>query len=108
MGWLPNPSGNLIVLRLVLSLGPLLLTPVLFYLLAEGHLNLGGGEKDILLLIPWIAWSLIYAVSFWVCWRKGYPPGRSAWRSALVGLVGLGVLGLALFLVGELGILGRF
>ena len=27
---------------------PLLLTPVFFYVLAEGVLNLGGGEKDII------------------------------------------------------------
>ena len=36
------------VLRLILSIVPLALTTPLGYLIAEGYLNFGGGEKDLL------------------------------------------------------------
>lgn len=97
-----------IVVRIVLSLLPLGLTPVLGYLLAQGYINLGGGEKDILLLIPWLIWSLVFGFSSLVFWRRGYPIAPALWRSALVGLAGLVVLGVSLTLLGRLGIGGLF
>jgi hypothetical protein len=56
--------------KLILSIMPVLLTPVWGYLIADGYINFGGGEKDLLLLIPWIVWSLIYLVIFIVAWIK--------------------------------------
>ncbi len=50
-------------LQVLLALLPLLLSPVLFFALAEGYLNLGGGEKDIVFVLPWLLWSLLFAVS---------------------------------------------
>ena len=97
-----------IALRLTMTVLPLLLTPVLGYLLAQGYINLGGGEKDILVLLPWMAWSLVFAISSWVLWRRGYSVVRSSWRSALVGLAGLAVLGVTLTILGQLGIGGLF
>ncbi len=95
-------------LRLIVSLLPLLLTPVLGSLLAQGNINLGGGEKDILLLLPWMAWSLVFAISSWVLWRRGYSIVGSSWRSALVGLAGLTILSVTLAILGQLGIGGLF
>jgi hypothetical protein len=40
---------------------PVLLTPVWGYLIADGYINFGGGEKDLLLGIP-VAGD---------CWRRG-------------------------------------
>jgi len=97
-----------IALPLIVSLLPLALTPVLGYLLAQGYINLGGGEKDILVLLPWMVWSLVFAVSSWVFWRRGYSIVRSSWRSALVGLAGLAILGVTLTILGQLGIGGLF
>ena len=50
------------VVQAIFATVPLLLTPVLFYALAEGVLNLGGGEKDIIWVFPWLSWSIIFAV----------------------------------------------
>jgi len=94
------------VVRVVLSLLPLGLTPALGYVLANGHLNLGGGEKDILVLLPWLVWSLLFAVSSWVFWRREYSITRSLLASALVGLFGLAIVGVALTILGQLGIGG--
>ncbi len=60
------------VLRLILSIIPLALTPLLGYLIAEGYLNFGGGEKDLLLLIPWMFWSVLYFVLFLIFWKRKF------------------------------------
>jgi hypothetical protein len=64
------------ILNLELCLLPLEIAPVLGYLISEGVLNFGGGEKDILLLIPWLVWSLLYAVLFIIFWMKGWTTKR--------------------------------
>ena len=71
-----------IVLRLSLCLFPSALTPIWAYLIAEGYLNFGGGEKDLLLLIPWIIWSLLYFIIFVVSWLKRLPVKRAIAYSA--------------------------
>ena len=53
-----------------LCLGPLAVTPLLALLIAEGYLNFGGGEKDLLLVLPWILWSLVYGIVFAACWGR--------------------------------------
>ena len=42
---------------------PLLLTPLWGHLLASGIVNLGGGEKDLLVLIPYVFWCLLFLVA---------------------------------------------
>ena len=58
------------LLQMVICLLPLAFTPILGFLLADGTLNLGGGEKDLLLLIPWLIWSFIFLVIFVISWIK--------------------------------------
>jgi len=65
------------------------LTPVLFYALAGGVLNLGGGEKDILFVVPWLLRALVFAGSCWILWFRGHALGAGLWRAALAGLAGL-------------------
>lgn len=48
----------------------MLLTPIWGYLIADGYLNFGGGEKDLFLLIPWIIWAFIYLLIFIIAWIK--------------------------------------
>jgi hypothetical protein len=73
---------------------PLLLTPLLIYGLAEGVLDFGGGEKDILLALPWLIWSLAFAVSSFILICKRWTLSRWLLRSALLAttvLLGLGI-----------------
>ncbi len=60
--------------KLLLGLIPLLLTPLWAFLMAESYLDLGGGDKDLLLLIPWSAWSLIYFSIYVAAWKKQKDP----------------------------------
>lgn len=66
-----------VTVRLVIILLPLLFTPVLASGINNGVLNFGGGEKDIVLLVPWLLWSISYAVAGAVCWRRHLKPARS-------------------------------
>lgn len=82
-------------LQVLLALTPLLMTPALLYVLAEGFLDFGGGEKDIILTLPWFIWSLVFAIcSFFLICRRW---GMTRWvvvsaLIATIGVVGLGVV----------------
>ena len=54
--------------KFILCLFPLLLTPIWGYLIADGYLNFGGGEKDLFLLVPWMTWAFIYFLIFIITW----------------------------------------
>ncbi len=60
-------------MQAVLATVPLLVAPLLLYGLAEGILDFGGGEKDIILIFPWITWSVIFAICAYVLIIKGLP-----------------------------------
>ncbi len=62
--------------KIAVCLLPLALTPLWGFLISEGYLNFGGGCKDIILLIPWLLWSLFYSLFFIVLWIRGRPFGR--------------------------------
>jgi hypothetical protein len=84
------------------------LTPVLVQLIATGRLDLGGGEKDLVWVIPWFLWSLIFAVTSLFLWHRRWSAARSFTRSALAGLGGVLLAAVILALLGQLGVAGRF
>ncbi len=93
------------VLRLILSILPLALTPLLGFLIAHGYLNFGGGEKDLFLLIPWIVWSVVYFVLFLIFWRRKLSIQKGCGYAAL-GATGALVLIYVVMLIWFVGILG--
>jgi hypothetical protein len=68
-----------IALRLLIAGLPLLLA-LLFAFLVTAPLSFGSGEKDILLALPLLLWSLVYLVCFLVLWVRHRP----LWRSCAV------------------------
>lgn len=93
--------------RVMTALLPLALAPVLVMLIANGQLDLGGGEKDLVWVVPWFLWSMIFAVSSFVLWYRGWSLWRSSARSAAVAFAGVVLAALALAAFGQLGIGGR-
>jgi hypothetical protein len=87
------------LLQVLLATVPLLLTPALVYALAEGWLNLGGGEKDILLAFPWLIWSVVFALCSYVLIYRRWTVGRWLRRSALFATGLLGILWILAFFV---------
>ena len=96
------------VLRVVIALLPVAVAPVLVILIANGELDLGGGEKDLVWVLPWLLWSIIFAVSSFILWYRGWSLLRSSARSAAVGFGGVVIAALLLAVFGQLGIGGRF
>src|SRR5262245_19153592 len=95
-------------IRVSLALLPLFSSPVLGFLLARGYLNLGGGENDIILVLPWAFCSLVYGISCLFLWHRSWPFGRSTLFSIIVAIAGLVLAGVTLAGVGQLGVGGRF
>jgi hypothetical protein len=93
-----------IFLQALLALAPLLLTPLLIYLLAEGIFDFGGGEKDIILALPWFIWSVVFAMCSFILIYQRWSIARWVTRSILIStsvLVGLWVI---TYIVSVLGI----
>ena len=72
--------------NIVLAAVPLLIAPVLFFALAEGWLDFGGGEKDILIALPYALWALIFFVVSLILVVRGWPLRRWAGRAALLSV----------------------
>lgn len=92
------------VLHVVIAMVPLVLSPLVLFSLAEGWVDLGGGEKDVLFVIPYLIGSLTFSICGLVLVAKRWPLARWVKRSIAVS-VGL-LLGLAMvaFVTSWLGI----
>ena len=94
-----------IVLRLILSLLPLGLAPLMLHLIGYGYLDFGGGCKDVVMIIPWMVWSLIYLIISLVCWRKQWSIAK-AMAYSVSGATGMLALLFLVLLVGSSAWLG--
>ena len=95
-----------VAVRLVVALFPAALVPLLVYLIGEGYISLGGGEKDVVWVLPWLLWSIVFAISSFVFWQRGWPMPRSTVWSAITALIGVLVVAAMLAVMGDLGIGG--
>lgn len=57
--------------RVAAGLLPAALTVGLGLLVAENRLSFGAGDKDLMLVVPMGAWSLLYAVAYYGGLRSG-------------------------------------
>lgn len=94
--------------RISAALLPLAGTPVLFFGIVEGWIDLGGGEKDLVWVLPCLLWSMLFAVASLVCWRRGTAFIRSIAASAMLATAGVLIVAVVVALAGELGVAGRF
>jgi hypothetical protein len=99
-------AGSSPLLRVILGLAPLALTPAFFFLAAEGYLNFGGGCKDVILVFPWVLWSFAYCICFLLVGRRGYSlPGSAALAAGgATVLLALAAAMLHLYAAGRLGV----
>jgi hypothetical protein len=82
------------VIRIMTAFAPLLLTPVLGWAINNGTLNFGGGEKDVILLVPWLVWAIGFATAALVYWWRQAGLGPVALAGRCVGHGGPDVRGL--------------
>ena|SRR5438093_11955673 len=103
-----RPAG-IGVVRIVTAFAPLLLTPALSRAINNGTLTFGGGEKDIILIIPWLLWSVGFATAALVGWRRHVRLSWSlVWSAAwATGIVMSIAFAFALLAPGSLGLQRR-
>ena len=90
--------------KLGIAIAPLLLACVSAWLLMEGVMSLGGGEKDIFLAIPLLFWSLVFLCSYPVLSRRQPVAAiRPIGLSAGIATVAVVVVWLVLFGVSSIG-----
>ena len=58
------------LLKSLLAVLPLLLTLLVAWLVMDGYLNFGGGEKDMFIAVPLLLWSLIYLFCCLILWWR--------------------------------------
>ena len=89
----------MVVLRLLIAVAPLLASLLFAWLVMEGNLNFGGGEKDIFLTVPLLIWSGIFLLSELTLWLQGFVVRRSVTVSAglATGLTALAWVALFIF-----------
>jgi len=78
------------------GLWPLVMFPLFYWLTSEGHLDFGGGEKDIILVVPLAVYSLIYLILYMVVLKFAFPLLKAFVFSILGALVLLVLIGMAL------------
>ena len=86
---------------------PVLLTPLLLFAIAEGWLDFGGGEKDIILVFPYFIGTAAFFACALVLILKRWPPRRWIRRSVAVSLLFLGGLAIAAYMSSWLGVAGH-
>jgi len=92
------------VCHLAAAVLPVLLTPLLLFAIAEDWLNFGGGEKDLLLIIPYFIGASTFSISAIFLIVKKWALGQWLVRSILVSGTVLIALGLAAYITSSLGI----
>jgi hypothetical protein len=84
-------------LRILSALVPLGLTPLLAYFISNGTLNFGGGCKDIVLVLPWLLWSLLYFLACVVLWIRNVRLGKATLSAAVLSSALLVILFFGLY-----------
>jgi hypothetical protein len=88
-----------IIKRIALALAPLALCALASVLLLRGALDFGGGEKDVLLLVPLLVWSTAYSLCYCVLWTTGRGLGSEVRLSVGIATAVLIVCWVALFVL---------
>lgn len=97
-------SEQLKVSHLFLAFVPIALTPGLILVLAEGFIDLGGGEKDILAAFPYFVLTLIFFLSSTVLILKRWELRKWVSRAMFISLGSMAFLGIIAYITSWLGI----
>ncbi|RDE19402.1 hypothetical protein DV711_10920 [Motiliproteus coralliicola] len=92
------------ITQAVLAALPLLLSPLLLFALAEGWLDFGGGEKDVLLVLPYLILTFTFFCCSLVLILKRWPLSRWVKRSAALSFGLLLLLWIVAYVTSWLGV----
>jgi hypothetical protein len=80
------------IAKVIGAVWPLVIFPILLYLTVQGTLDLGGGEKDIVIAIPMLVFTLFYIVSYIFLLKKKKRTFIALMLSAFISLLLLVVI----------------
>jgi len=83
--------------RAISLLWPLPLVPFTGLAITEGWLSFGGGEKDIILVLPLAVFAIVYVFAALLLWALGVAPAPAARRATLAAFLFLLVIWGTLF-----------
>ncbi len=86
---------------------PVLLSPLILIAIGGGWLDFGGGEKDVLLIIPYFIGTLTFFVCALVLIVKRWPVRRWLMRSLAVSVVLMFGLAIVLYIGSWPGVAGH-
>jgi len=72
--------------RLCSAFAPLVGTIALAWSVTGGPLTFGGGEKDIVLILPVAIWSVLFAAISLAMWARSAPIARASKLAAVAAL----------------------
>ncbi len=58
------------IAKVIGAVWPLVIFPILLFLTAQGSIGFGGGEKDIVIAIPMLVFTLFYLISYIILIKK--------------------------------------
>jgi hypothetical protein len=83
-----------ILIKMLLLVIPILLTPVWYLLLTTGIISFGGGEKDLLVLVPYLLWAILYLGSGAIFWK--HAPRRMVLSGIMYSIITMLILWVAI------------
>lgn len=91
------------LIRLFILLFPLICTPVIFVLVDHGYIDLRGGDKDMLVIFPWMLWSILFFLIGLIRWKKladnfALFSNSFIWSSLIILFLWLGMFGYTSFI----------
>ena len=89
-------AGWIKLFRILGGIWPFGCLPVFYVLTMNGTLNFGGGEKDIVLIVPLAAFCLFYLISYVVVSRFTQSIWKALFFSTIASCVELMLLGIVL------------
>lgn len=78
--------------KIIGAVWPLIIFPILLYLTARGSLDLGGGEKDIVIAVPMLGFILFYLISYIILIKKKKRTFIAVMLSSFVSFILLAVI----------------
>ncbi len=80
------------IAKVIGAVWPLVIFPILLYLTAQGILDLGGGEKDIVIAIPMLGFTLFYLISYIILIKKKKRTFIAVMLSSFISFILLAVI----------------
>lgn len=75
------------VTKILGAIWPLVIFPFIIWLNLIGHLNFGAGDKDILLAVPMLIYSVVYVVCYFILIRRKQKTYFAVITSSLVSFM---------------------